>query len=64
MLMRPDLRRPSSVKDDGPSTSTFFHGGETGFGWREASRVEASGSCTRRRLLGRSPLRVSVLPSM
>jgi len=26
--MRPDLRRPFSVKVDGPSGPTFFHGGD------------------------------------
>jgi len=31
VLMRPDLRRPFSVKDVGPSADIFFHGGETGF---------------------------------
>jgi hypothetical protein len=35
-LMRPDFRRPPSVKDVGPSASTLFHGGDSIFGRRGA----------------------------
>lgn len=37
VLIRPDLRRPFSVYDVGPSASIFFHGGEMGFSLRAAS---------------------------
>lgn len=33
-LMRPDLRRPPSLKEDGPSAAIFFQGGEMVFGLR------------------------------
>lgn len=36
LLIRPDLRRPFSVYDVGPSASIFFHGGEMGFSLRTA----------------------------
>lgn len=57
---RPDFRRPLSMIVDGPSASTFFHGGEMGFGvlmgvpWGVVSRM-------RRRLAGRSPSSAAAL---
>jgi hypothetical protein len=51
VLMRPDFRRPSwATNVDGPSASTFFHGGDSGLGRRDdVSGVE---SRTRRRFAG------------
>jgi hypothetical protein len=31
-FVRPDFRFPSCVKDDGPSATIFFQGGDSGFG--------------------------------
>lgn len=51
MLIRPDLRRPSrAVKEEGPSATIFFHGGDSGLGRREWFSGVASR--TRRRFVG------------
>lgn len=52
-LMRPDLRRPFSWYDVGPSASIFFHGGDMGFSFRTiGGGVEFRVLCL---LFGRSP---------
>lgn len=37
--MRPDLRRPFSRYVVGPSADIFFHGGDSGFGFRALGGV-------------------------
>ncbi len=53
VLIRPDFRRPFSVKDVGPSATIFFHGGEIGFG-RGVVLEGGVVSRTRRRFAGGS----------
>lgn len=58
LAKRPDFRRPPSMMVEGPSASTLFHGGDTGFLRGALSGVV---SRMRRRLAGRSPSPASAL---
>ena len=49
-FVRPDFLIPSCVKEEGPSATIFFHGGDSGF-----RRGIVGFSLTRRFLLGGSP---------
>jgi len=58
-FLLPDLLIPFSVNDEGPSATTFFHGGDSGF---ILGVVDGAGPSTFCLLFGRSPFVSASVP--